>query len=156
MNAVRQRDEKLAVVTRWYELQLEEARVQHVTVEDSAERERKRARQIEQQIENVNRLSLRQIQSEHGICAEALRQLGAYTQFQANTLTEQRTRVQEAEKKVDDARTEVTRRYQAVFAMEQLRERRAREAMLEAARGQQKEIDEHALLRAALAGNPND
>jgi flagellar export protein FliJ len=156
MNSARQRDGKLAVVTRWYELQLEEARVGHVTAEERAERERERAKHIEQRIEHAHSLSLQHIQSERGVSADALRQLGTYTQFQAKTLTEQQARVQEAEKAVDDARDEVTRRYQAVFAMEQLRERRKRDATLEAVRGQQKSIDEHALLRAAPAGHPKD
>jgi flagellar biosynthesis chaperone FliJ len=139
----------LQTVARFYELQLEEARVQRAVADKETARQRRFAEQIQQRIDEAQGLARERMQSEHGVSADALRQAGAYEKWESRSLAEQQERVNEAEAASGKARAEVTRRYQALSAIEQLQERRARDAAMEAARAEQKTLDEHALLRTA-------
>lgn len=144
---------KLAIVARLYELQLEQARVDRAAADEYAERQRELAKQIQGRIDEAYGLALKRMRSANGALADELRQTGSYAKWQMRTLTEQQERVREAEQVAEKALTEVTRRYQALSAIEQLRERRAQDAAVEAARADQKVLDEHALLRLSSARN---
>jgi flagellar biosynthesis chaperone FliJ len=142
---------KLAIVSRLYELQLEQARVDRAAADEYAERQRELAKQIQSRIDEAYCLALDRMRRTSGVLADELRQTGSYTSWQTRTLAEQQKRVREAEQAAEDAIAEVTRRYQALSAIEQLRERRAQDAAVEAARADQKVLDEHALLRLSSA-----
>jgi len=145
------RDRKLATVERLYKLELEQARGVRAVVEEAAAKQRRVASLIQGRIDETQAIASRQ--TEGGVSAEVLRQVRAYANWQAHLLGEQRERVREAESQVEEANAEVTQRFQAVSAMEKLRERRLRDAALEDERAHQRALDDHALLRAAVVRN---
>lgn len=139
---------KLATVERFFDLQLEQARVDRVTADEQVEHQRTIAKQIQSRIDDAQGVALRAMQSAGGVSADELRRSGSYAKWQMQSLADQERRVQEAQDVAGRALAEVLRRYQALAAIEQLRERRACEAALEAARKEQKSLDDQALLRA--------
>jgi flagellar export protein FliJ len=139
---------QLDTVARFFDLQLEQARVERVVADEQVEHQRTIEKQIRTRIDDVHSLSLRGMQSANGVSADELRRSGSYAKWQMHSLTTQQRRVQQAQDVAERALTEVTRRYQALAAIEQLRERREAEAALEAARKEQKSLDDQALLRA--------
>jgi flagellar biosynthesis chaperone FliJ len=139
---------RLATVARLFDLQLEQARVDRVTADEHAEHQREIAKQIQSRIDDVHGLAHRGMQSAGGVTADELRRSGTYAKWQMHALTGQQRRVRDAADAAERALAEVTRRYQALSAIEQLSERRTREAAVEAARTQQKSLDDQALLRA--------
>jgi flagellar export protein FliJ len=138
----------LATVERFFDLQLEQARVDRVAADEQVEHQRTIANQIQSRIDDAQGVALRGMQSAGGVSAEALRRSGSYAKWQMRSLADQQRRVQEAQDVAERALAEVLRRYQALAAIEQLRERRACEAALETARKEQKSLDDQALLRA--------
>jgi flagellar export protein FliJ len=141
--------DRLATVVRLHELELEDARVQLATAAAKLEEQKRRCAEIQQRIDQSAALAQEHVHSEGGVSAETLRQVGSYTKWQRQLLAEQQLRVQEATIAVDQARAEVTQRFRKLSAIERLRERRARSAILGAERSAQKKLDEHALVRAA-------
>jgi len=140
--------EKLATVARLFELQLEQARVARAAAEEAADRQREKARQIQSRIDEAHGLARDQMRGERGVSADELRRSSVYARWQLHVLAEQEQRVKHAEEKAEQALAEVTRRFQALSAIEDLRARRAEYAALEAARTEQKKLDDHALVRA--------
>jgi flagellar biosynthesis chaperone FliJ len=138
---------QLSTVARLYELQLEHARADRTVADERAEEQRELAKEIQGRVDQAHSLAHARMRSEHGVPADTLRLSSAYAKWQTKTLEEQRERVREAERALEAAQAEVIRRYQALFAIEQLQERRESEATLEASRKHQTTMDEHALVR---------
>jgi flagellar export protein FliJ len=139
----------LATVARLRELELEHARLQHAAAVDALSRQEQVLTDIRARLDDSHTFAREQAQSSHGISAALLLHVRAYSQLQTRLAEQQRERVDEAENGADRARAEVTRRFQALAAIERLRERRAAAAAIEAERAGQKLLDEHALVREA-------
>jgi flagellar export protein FliJ len=137
----------LGSVERWRALELEDARLQQAAADKALSEQQRLREEIRARLEDSR--NFEQAASTHGVSAEALRHAHAYSEWQARQLERQHQQVAEAERVVDQARAEVVSRLQALRVIERLRERRARDAAIEAIRAEQKSLDEHALLREA-------
>jgi flagellar export protein FliJ len=146
-NGERRGRDSLTGVARWRALELEDARLAHAAADKALNEQQRVYDEIHSRMEDSREFE-RQASS-HGVSAEALRHARAYTQWETRQLEQQREHVVAAERAVTEARAEVVSRFQAVRVIDRLRERRARDAAIEATRAEQKLLDEHALLREA-------
>jgi flagellar export protein FliJ len=143
------RSHRFGAVIRFYELKLEAARIGLVTADARLDEQRALQKAIQERADEARSVAQKSLQSASGVSADELRQWGSYASWNLQRLEEQRKRVREAEEAAEQALRDVTRCFQALSAIEKLSERREREAALEAARADQKALDEHALARAA-------
>ncbi len=143
------RSHRFGAVIRFYELQLEAARVGLVTADARVDEQRTLQKAIQARVDEAQSAAHENLQSTGGVSADELRQWGSYASWNLQRLEEQQKLVREAEEAAEQALRDVTRCFQALSAIEKLSERREREAALEAARADQKALDEHALARAA-------
>jgi flagellar biosynthesis chaperone FliJ len=144
---------RLATVARLYDLQLEEARAELVLAQRRASERKQVAAEIQSRVEDANQLASAQLERSSGVSADLLRQARSYSRSQESALNEQQERVRQAEDAATSAVAEVTRRYQALSAVERLLERRRQDAALDAEQAAQKSLDDHALVRTAHASN---
>ena len=151
MNTAEEVAGRLDTVARLYDLHLERSRSELAQASGNVAREKALQERIERQLGEVRALARNQMGSSTGVSADALRVSGAYEQWQVRQHTAQKERVLEAEQAAEKARDEVTRRLQALSAIENLAARRAREAAFERARLEQRALDELALERLAHA-----
>jgi flagellar export protein FliJ len=138
---------RLARIARLYELQLEEARVQHAAAESELERRREAATRTRRCIEDSQAFAQRLVLA--GAPAAMLLQVRGYEDWQARNLEAQQKSVREAAALAQEAHGVVLQRFRRLSTIERLQERREREATVEHLRREQKTLDEHALVRAA-------
>ncbi|MEJ1964225.1 MAG: flagellar export protein FliJ [Gammaproteobacteria bacterium] len=150
----RHRGERLVTVERLRDMELEDSRIGHASAQDDLARQREIAQQIQSRIDETHGLARGRLQSEAGVSVDELRRTSAYASWQGRALAEQQQFVSNAQQAAELARLEVMHRFEALSVIEKLRARRAQAAALEAARMDQKMLDEHALVRAPLAAPP--
>jgi len=149
----KERDRRLATLTRLRELQLEEARVAHALKQAEVDRQRERVREIQSHIEQSQARGRQLVES--GVAVAMLIHLQEYEAWQANALTEEQASLAKLQELEEEARAQVARRFEALSCIGRVRERHAREAALSRGRREYKSLDEQAPIRWAATNRPD-
>ena len=143
----RKRDRRLATLQRLRELELDQARVERASIDAATDRHRRRFALMQLELQATQALERSKVTAEAGVCADLLRHARNYARWQAREIGEQEAVVKASERRSDEARLEVARRFERLAVIKRLRERGAREAALEETRAEYKNLDNQALVR---------
>ena len=143
----RKGDRQLQTLERWKRLELESAQAEHVACQTREQERQSERKQVLDAIAEIQEFARAQYDSGTRLSPDALLLANEFSKLQQTALAAADTALRESQDAVSKAHSEVVNRSEHLFGIEKLRERRREEAVRNALRSAQTELDEQALLK---------